>query len=173
MTATIQMKVCVGSAAVNEYPLSGAAANWNLSFNNTYDDLSTNYCDGTNRIPIPSSGTQYSFERWIRWVFTGTFTTITNVKAYISAWTPSCSEIDIKGGESATGVTAVRTASTIATTTKTSWDATGEAINITPAAGIDASGEKTDYLVVQLVVPSTAITGDIGTATLTLQYDET
>ena len=171
MTATAEMKICTGTDASTESPASGSASNWNLISEDLYDETGTYY--GIKRIVVPSTGTNYSHERWIRWAFTGTFTLITNVKVYISAWVFSNGNLDIKGGEAAAGVTPIDTVSTIATTAKTGWDTLGEAIDITPTSPIAASGDKTDYLVTQLSVPSTIITpGDIGTVTLTLQYDE-
>lgn len=171
MTATAEMKICTGTDAGTESPASGCATNWNLISADLYDETGTYY--GIKRIVVPSSGTNYSHERWIRWAFTGVFTLITNVKVYISDWTASSGTLDIKAGETTTGVTPIDTVSTIALTAKTGWDAVGEAIDITPTTPIAASGDKTDYLVTQLSVPSTIITpGDIGTVTLTLTYDE-
>ena len=102
-----------------------------------------------------------------------TFNAIENVKAYRSAGTLSDVALDLLAGETDTGVTPVNTASTVATTTLTSWDESSEAIDITPAAGISSDGDKTDYLVTQLKVPSTVTTaGDIGSQTITFSYDE-
>jgi hypothetical protein len=169
MGATSNLKVCTGTDAGTES--SGDADNWNLMSTDEYDSTGTEY--QTDKISVPSSGTNYSYERWLRLEFTGTFNLIENVKAWHSAGSLSDGNLDLLAGETDTGVTPVNTGSTIATTTLTGWDSEGEAIDITPTADIDTSGDETDYLVVQLEVPDTVTTpGDIGSQTITFSYDE-
>jgi len=169
MVATCNLKVCTGTNAATEN--AGDATNWNLMSTDAYD--STGILYQSNKISVPSSGTTYSYERWVRLEFTGTFNEIENVKTWHSSGTLSDVALDLLAGETNTGVTPITTESSVATTTLTGWDSEGEAIDITPAAGIDESGDKTDYLVVQLKVPYTVVTpGDIGTQTLTFSYDE-
>jgi hypothetical protein len=169
MAATCNLKVCTGTDAGTES--AGDASNWNLMSTDAYDSTGSDY--QTNKISVPSSGTNYSYERWLRLEFTGTFNLIDNVKAWHSAGTLSDGNLDLLAGETDTGVTPVNTGSTIATTTLTSWDSEGEAIDITPTADIDTSGDETDYLVLQLEVPDTVTTpGDIGSQTITFSYDE-
>lgn len=169
MAATCNLKICTGTDAGTES--AGDASNWNLMSTDAYDSSGTDY--QTNKISVPSSGTNYSYERWMRLEFTGTFNLIENVKAWHSAGTLSDASLDLLAGETDTGVTPVNTVSSVATTTLSGWDAEGEAIDITPASDIDVSGDETDYLVIQLEVPSTVSTpGDIGSQTITFSYDE-
>jgi hypothetical protein len=132
-------------------------------------DTGTDY--QTNKLQAPGSGTNYSYERWLRFVFTGTFNLIDNIKCWKSAGTLSDVNLTIKAGETTTGATPVDTASSIATSTLPTTE--GAAIDITPTNPIDTSGEKTDYLVLQLNIPSTVTTpGDISSQTLSIRYDE-
>jgi len=164
MTATITMKVCTGSNAGTET----TGTNWNLMSTDAYDATGTSY--QTNNIQIPAAGTNYSYERVLRWEFTSTFTEITNVKVWASTLSlpTNCSMF---GGETDTGATPTDSDSSIATTSMPT--SVGSAFDITPSGGITSSGDKTDYLYVQLDVPSTVTTtGDSSTQTLTVQYDE-
>ena len=168
MAATVELKVYTGTNAGTESP-AGDATNWNLQSVDAYDSTGTDY--QTNKITVPSAGTNYSYERWTRLKYTGTFNSITNVKVWKSAGTLSDVNLDLNAGETTTGVTPVDSASSVATAEVPTSE--GTAIDITPAGGISSSGDFTDYLVLQLEVPSTVTTpGDIGTQTLTFQYDE-
>jgi hypothetical protein len=163
------MKVCTGTNAATEN--AGDAVNWNLMSVDAYDSTGVMY--QANKISVPSTGTSYSYERWLRLEFTGTFNEIENVKVWRSAGTLSDVNLDLLAGETNTGVTPVNSASSVATITKDNWDSEVEAIDITPTAGITTTGDKTDYVVIQLKVPSAVVTpGDIGTQTLTFSYDE-
>jgi len=172
MAATVELKIYTGTDAANENPASGDASNWNLMNTDSYDSTGTDYQLAANRIPVPSSGTNYSYERWMRLKFSGTFNEITNIKFYHSAGTLSDANLDLLAGATTTAATPTNAASTIATTTLSSWDSEDEAIDITPSGGITTTGYS-NYAVVQLKVPSTVTTpGDIGTQTITFMYDE-
>jgi hypothetical protein len=169
MAATCNLKICTGTDAGTEN--AGDATNWNLMSTDEYDSTGTTY--QTAKISVPSAGTTYSYERWMRLEFTGTFNLIENVKAWHSSGTLSDAALGLYAGETDTGATPVNTESSIATTALSGWDSEGEAIDITPSVAIETSGDKTDYLVSQLRVPYTVVTpGDIGTQTLTFSYDE-
>ena len=171
MAATCEVKLYTSTDAGTENPATGDANNMNLLNDDSYDTDGTTY--KSKPITVPTTGTNYSYERWVRLKFTGTFNNIENTKVYKSSGSLSDANLDIKGGETATGVTPVNTASSVATAALTTWDAEGEAVDITPAAGISNDGDKTDYWVMQLVVPDTVTTpGDIGSIELTFSYDE-
>jgi len=171
MAATVELKIYTGTNAGTENPSSGDATNWNLMSVDQYDSTGTDYQDYP--IQVPSSGTNYSYERWMRLRFSGTFNKIENIKAWHSAGTLSDANLDLKAGVTDTGVTPTNSESSIATTTLASWDSESEALDLTPSGGITSSPGYSKYLVVQLVVPSTVTTpGDIGTQTITFQYDE-
>lgn len=168
MAAGTNLKIYTGTDAGTEQP-TGDASNWNLMAIDDYDDTGSLYAD--NPITVPDSGTNYSFERWMKVEFTGTFNLIENVKVWKSSGTFSDSNLALYAGTTATGTTPTNSDSTIATTSMPTSE--GGAIDITPSTAIDTDGDKTDFFVVQLDVPDTVTTpGDIGTQTLTFQYDE-
>ena len=168
MAATCQLKIYTGASAATETPAADAA-NWNMMLSDAYNANSTMY--QTYPITVDTNATAYSFERWMKLKFTGTFNKIENVKAYKSAGSLSDAALAINAGETATGATPTASASTKATAAIPT--ASGSAIDITPVAGISSSGDKTDFLVAQLSVPTTVTTpGDIGSQTLTFTYDE-
>lgn len=168
MAATVELKTYSGTNAATEDPV-GDSTNWNLQSVDAYDSTGTDY--QTNKITVPAAGSTYSYERWLRLEFTGTFNAITNVLYWKSAGSFSDAALIITAGEATAGVTPVITNSTIATAAIPTVE--GSAIDITPAGGISNSGDFTDYAVIQLEVPSTVVTpGDIGSQTITFQYDE-
>lgn len=167
MAAGHNLKICTGTNAGTES--TGDASNWNLMSIDAYDSTGTDY--QSNPITVPSSGDNYSYEKALRVEFTGTFNAINNVLVWKSSGTLSDAALVLNAGKTATGTTPINTVSTIATAT-IPIDS-GTAIDITPSAGIANDGDETDYLYVQLDVPNTVTTpGDIGTQTLTIQYDE-
>lgn len=168
MAATVRWKVYTGTSASTENPdvAPGTNAVLNLLSSDTYSATYQSY-----PVVIPSSGTNYSFERWFRIHFSGAFTSITNIKVYRSAGVKSDGGVGIYAGATATAATPVQYISSIALaelpTTLTS------AVDITPASGSITSAGYTKYLVMQARVPSSVTAeGDFGTHTLTLSYDE-
>lgn len=174
MTATFEWHIITTSLETVNPAIGGSATNWNLMSTDAYDSSTTDYQNNVNKLKVSDSGTNYSYERWIRGYFRGSATAITNVKIYRSAGTLSDSNLVLNGGETDTFATPVKTASSIATTASTSWDTLAEAFDITPAAGITSLPAWSDYFVIQMAIPDTVNTlGEMGTITLTLQYDET
>lgn len=166
MVATIVWKQCTSTDAGTETTTTNKYAH--LISSDIADD-GTGY--ESNVVLAPLTGTNYSYERWMRFVFSGTFNLITNIKVYKSSGTLSDGNLVLNAGETDTGVTPINTSSSIATSAIPT--VVGSAIDITPSNAIDVSGEKTDYFVMQLVVPSTVTTpGDISSQGLTVQYDE-
>ena len=176
MTETVELKIYTGVGAATESPV-GDATNWNLMFTDAYDSTQNAYRSSANRVPVPSTGNAYSYERWMRLKFTGAFTTVSNIKVYRYAGAGSTANglsdanLDLTAGATAVAATPVITASAVATITVLSWDSAGEAINITPVGNISPGG-FTKYFVVQLKVPLTVATpGDIGAQTIEFSYD--
>lgn len=166
MVSTIVWKQCTGTNASTETTTSNKYAHL---LNSDAADDGNGY--ESNQIYSPLTGTNYSYERWMRFIFTGTFNLIENIKVYKSSGTLSDGNLVLNAGETATGVTPVNTSSSIATSAIPT--VIGSAIDITPTNPIDTDGEKTDYFVIQLVVPSTVTTpGDVSSQGLTVQYDE-
>ena len=168
MVATFEWKVWTGSAAGTENPGSGSATHLNFHNDDTYG-TSTDY--QTKQIVVPASGTSYSYERWLSGRWSGTFNLIDNILYWKSAGTLSDVNLAINAGEAAAGVTPVVIASTIATSAVPTTE--GTAIDVTPSTPITSSPGYSDFVVMQLNVPSTVTTpGDIGVQTFTMQYDE-
>ena len=165
MAATFEWKVYTGTNAATESP-TGSATNLNLMNNDSYDSTGTDY--QTYPITVPSSFSAYSYERWIRAKFSGTFNQIDNMKFWKSDGTLSDANLSINAGVTTSGVTPVVTASSIATAAIPTVE--GSALNPT---NILTSAGYSKYVVMQLVVPSTVTTpGDIGSQTVTFKYDE-
>lgn len=170
MAATHEWKIQCGTSPGTEYPTTGSAGNCNYMSTDAYDSTGTDY--QSNPIPVPESGTSYSYERWVRAKFSGTFNKIDNMKIWHDAGSLSDTHLDLCAGVGATYATPVNTDSSVATTTLTGWDSEAEALDITPTDGLTSPGYS-KYLVQQLDVPSTVTTpGDIGSQTIKMKYDE-
>jgi hypothetical protein len=170
MNVTCNLRIATGTDAGTLTASGSDADNLNLLNDDSVDTDGNAY--KSKPIAVLSSGTAYSYERWAKLEFKGTFNAITAVKFYKSAGTLSDSGLDVMAGTTATGATPVNTASSVATTTLTSWDAVGEAIDITPSGGITSDGDMTDFMVFQLSAADTTTTpGDIGTLTVTFTYN--
>lgn len=168
MAATFEWKVYTGTNAGTENPATGSASHLNFHNDDTYG-TQTDY--EHKQIVVPSSGTAYSYERWLRGRWSGTFNQIQNILFWKSGGTYSDSNLSINAGVTDTGVTPVGTASSIATSAVPETE--GTALDITPSGDITSSPGYSKYVVLQLVVPSSVVTpGDIGVQTFTIQYDE-
>lgn len=125
---------------------------------------STNYTNYP--ITVPPSGSNYSYERFVRGKWTGTFNNIQNVKFWKSAGTPGTGWT-LNAGATTTYVSPVNTSSGIASS----------AIPTSQGAGLTLTfdGTYSAFAVVQAVVASTAGPGDCISspgATFSLSYDE-
>lgn len=135
--------------------------------------LSTNTASGSDTttntaaapITIPAASNAYSYERYIRGHWTGTFTSISSVTFWKKSGTLGTGvTINAASKGNQTYATPVNTASSIATA----------AIPTTQGAGLTPaySTAFSDYVVLQLVVASTASSGNIGTITYTFGWNE-
>jgi hypothetical protein len=166
MAATADLKAYTGTGAATET----AAGNWNLMSIDSYDTSGVQY--RSERVQTPTTGSAYSYERWLRLKFSGSFTSISDLKVYHSAGTLSDANFDLLAGTTTSAATPITTASAVATTTLTGWDSVGEAINISVGGAIIAPGYS-NYLVIQFKVTSSATTsGDIGNHTLYFMWTE-
>lgn len=127
--------------------------------------------DTSNPMVKPGAGTDYSFEKWIRLnVSGGTYTEITNIKAYMDG-----------SSGLGTGVTlyakAVASYATPAEATGTAGYAdaftytSGSPLSL-GAGPYTSTGEKGDHLVMMLAVDTTASGGITSSETLTVGWDE-
>jgi len=174
---------------------SGGANPVNLRFKTADDgDIDTN-----NPIPIPTSGSNYSFWKHVYLKCTGgTFTQINNVKFYtggsgfgtgitthVGNSTPTKNSSSSSGYKVATGTVGttglemvenhggVSSGKTDAFTFVNTNQSTMKSVPISETGSkIVSSGQTTNYLVFQMQVGTTATAGDKPNLTWTFQYDE-
>ena len=162
MAATVQILEKNGAGGTGTDKTSG-----NIRFKNA--DNST--VDTSNPMVKPGAGVDYSFEKWIRFnVSGGTYTEITNVKAYMDG-----------GNGLGTGVTLYAKAVTSYVTPAEASSVSGYTDAFTYTSGspltlgagpFTSTGEKADHLVMMLTVGTTASGGITPSETLTLAWDE-
>ena len=162
MTATVQIIEKNGAGGTPTDKTSGT-----VRFKNA-DDATV---DTSNPMVKPVSGTDYSFEKWLRLNVTGgTYTEITNIVAYSDG-----------GNGLGTGIAAYAKAVASYATPAEATATTGYAGLFTYTSGsplalgagpYTSTGEKGDHLVLMLTVDDTASGGITPTETLTLAWDE-
>lgn len=130
--------------------------------------------DSANPVVRPAAGTQQSYEKWMHLRASGTFTSISNPKIYLT------------GAAIASGVTVyVRTiqtntfsapavpANNASGTDATSYTASApKAINSVAAGPWTSAGDVGDFVVLWGSVASTAAAGSMGSWTYVLAWDE-
>lgn len=172
MAATATMKVYTGTNAATVSPdaVPGTnAATFNFLSIDAYD-AGTTY--QSNPIYVPLSGTQYSYERWIRIYFSGAFATVNNIKIYKSSGVFSDAALSINAGVTAVASTPIMTPSAIAVVPIPTTSA--GALDATPAGAPLVAPGYSKYIVLQLAVPSSVVTpNEMGTITYTIMWDET
>lgn len=127
--------------------------------------------DLNNPMVKPPSGSDFSFEKWLRMNVTGgTYSQITNVKAYSDGSNGLGTGVLLW----AKAVTAYSTpAEATATTGYTNFFTYTSGSSLTLGAGpYTGTGEKADHLVMMMEVQSTASGGLTPSETLTLAWDE-
>lgn len=127
--------------------------------------------DTANPMVKPGAGVDYSFEKWLRLNVTGgTYTEITNIKAYMDG-----------ANGLGTGITLYAKAVTAYSTPAEATATTGYTDAFTYTSGSPLSlgagpytstGEKGDHLVMMLTVGTTASGGITPSETLTIGWDE-
>ncbi len=162
MAATVQLIEKNGAGGTGTDKTSG-----NIRFKNADDST----VDLNNPMVVPTSGTDYSFEKWLRMNVTGgTYTQITNVKAY----SDGANGLGTGVGLYAKAVTSYATpAEATATTGYTDFFSytSGSALSL-GAGPFTGTGEKGDHLVMIMTVASTASNGVTPSETVTLAWDE-
>lgn len=162
MAATVQIVEKNGAPGTQTDKTSGT-----IRFKNA--DNST--VDTGNPMVKPGAGVDYSFEKWLRLNVTGgTYTEITNVKAYMDG-----------ANGLGTGITLYAKAVASYATPAEATAITGYADAFTYTSGAPLSlgagpfsgtGEKGDHLVMMLTVGTTASGGITPSETLTVGWDE-
>jgi hypothetical protein len=162
MAATVQIVEKNGAGGTTTDKTSGT-----IRFKNA--DNST--VDLNNPMVRPASGTDYSFEKWLRLNVTGgTYSQITNIGAY----SDGANGLGTGIGLFAKAVASYATpAEATATTGYTSFFTyvTGSRLSL-GAGPFTSTGEKGDHLVMIATVDNTATGGLTPTETLTIGWDE-
>ena len=162
MAATVQIVEKNGAGGTQTDKTSGT-----IRFKNA--DNST--VDTSNPMVKPGAGTDYSFEKWLRFnVSGGTYTEISNIKAY----SDGANGLGTGIGLYAKAVTAYSTpAEATATAGYTSFFTYTSGSALTLGAGpYTSTGEKGDHLVMIMTVDNTATGGMTPTETLSVSWDE-
>lgn len=162
MAATVTIVEKNGAGATATDKTSGT-----VRFKNA-DDATVNTA---NPMVVPPSGTDYSFEKWLRLKVTGgTYTDISNIRAYMDGATGFGTGI----GLYAKAVTAYATPAEATATT-----GYADAFGYTSGSPLDlagdgstGTGEKGDHLVMMMTVASTASGGMLTAETLSIAWDE-
>ena len=154
MTATFDFAETNGAGATVTNSIS------NVNFGNI---------DTPNITPAsnPVTAGNNSFEKWIRGHFSGSYSSVSNLKFYKSAGAYVTGE-DIKAAVNASYATPVATTSTVATVTIPVSLGTA-LVPTAPGASPSYSG----YMTLQLNTTVSTPPGNVNTKTFTLQYDET
>ena len=161
MAATITIMGCTGENAATEATITGLMMRSNDSVAVTK----------ANPITIPASTSVYSYEKWLRFKDTvAPANQCTNFKYWGPNTVPGTGLI-LNAGTTDTGATPITTVSSVATTQQdTNYYDTSHQLSI--GGTLTAQNQETDYLVLQLVVASTAGPGDIVQQTHNFSYDE-
>jgi len=168
MTATIVMAKCTGTNASTTATVTSIALK-------AVDDATgapTEGNDASNHpVSIPSSGTSYSYETWLRWYCTGApDNQCTNFKFWSTGSLDTGLDITANSDAVSAGVTPVNTESSAGT--RASWADYGSGSKISVSGTLTGTGQSTDFIVLQLEVLNTATQGDMSTETAYYSYDE-
>lgn len=119
----------------------------------------------------PTSGSDWSFEKWLRLLVTGgSYTQITNIRAYLDGSNGLGTGVNLWGKASSSYATPVKpSAATGFVDAFTYTSSSPLALGAGPYTG---TGEKGDHLVMAMEVNSTASIGLTPTETLTILWDE-
>lgn len=161
-------------------------------------DDNPNQIDDTYPVPLPVAGTKYSY--WVHLflkVTGGVFTQVNNIKFFtaggslygdagvdlmVGTETPEKNSGSTAGydeavgteGDSGTEMTSGHSGITATTNANLAITSAPKDVSISEAGGaIDAAGETSDYVVLQINVGTSAVRGLKSAATLTFRYDET
>ena len=162
MVATVQIVEKNGTAGTNTQKDSGT-----VRFRNS--DSAT--VDANNPLVIPTAGTEYSYEKWLRLKVTvAPDNNISNLKAYTdgaNGWTG----VGLHAKAVATYATPALATATAGYTNAFTYTS-GAALNLGTAA-VTGTGEKGSHCVMIMTVGTTATQGTLTAETLTFSYDET
>jgi hypothetical protein len=138
----------------------------NLNFGST---LAANLAPST----YPITAGTYSYEKWVKADFSGTFTRIDNIKFWKSAGAYVTGETINFTGEAETYAAPTTTASTYATGAVPTTEPGSANVSIggSLSGSLTAAGDS-DFIILQTSVTTAASAGAVNQKTFTLQYDE-
>lgn len=127
--------------------------------------------DTSNPMVKPGAGTDYSFEKWLRLNVTGgTYTEITNIKAYMDGASGLGTGVTLYAKAVASYATPAEATGTAGYTDAFTYTS-GSPLTL-GAGPYTSTGEKGDHLVMMLAVGTTASGGITSSEVLTFSYDE-
>jgi hypothetical protein len=165
MASTFAMNETYGTSGA---PTSVDTTALNLLGANVASGSDTTTAPAANPIALPASGTNYSYERWCRAHFTGSFTSITNIGFFKYAGSLGTGVGINEGTTAGAFATPVNTASSVATAGIPT--SAGSATTVGPAS-ITTAGYS-QYVVLQMTVASTASSGVVATQTYRFTWQE-
>ena len=128
--------------------------------------------DANNPMVIPTSGVDYSYEKWLRLkVTTAPSTNITNLKFYTDGTSGFGTGVTTYAKAVATYATPAEATATAGYTNAFSYTS-GSALSLGTSA-YTGTGEKGSHCVLMMTVGSTASPGALTAETITFSYDET
>ena len=167
MAATIVLMKCTGSSAATENDVTSIGIRLT-----SVDDHST--APASAPVTIPTSGTAYSYETWLRFKCTAApDNQCTNFKVWSlgNAIQSGAAKITINSDAVSAGVTPVNTVSSAGTRTDFVLRTSGTKIAV--AGTLTSANDETDYVVLQLNVYSSATQGNVTqTSEFNFSYDE-
>lgn len=127
--------------------------------------------DTANPMVKPGAGTDYSFEKWLRLNVTGgTYTEITNIKAYMDGTNGLGTGVTLYAKAVASYATPAEATGTAGYTDAFTYTS-GSPLSL-GAGPYSSTGEKGDHLVMMLAVGTSASGGITSSETLTFGWDE-
>ncbi len=127
--------------------------------------------DTANPMVKPGAGTDYSFEKWLRLNVTGgTYTEITNIKAYMDGANGLGTGVTLYAKAVASYATPAEATGTAGYTDAFTYTS-GSPLSL-GAGPYSSTGEKGDHLVMMLAVGTSASGGITSSETLTFGWDE-
>ena len=127
--------------------------------------------DTANPMVKPGAGTDYSFEKWLRLNVTGgTYTEITNIKAYMDGANGLGTGVTLYAKAVASYATPAEATGTAGYTDAFTYTS-GAPLSL-GAGPYTSTGEKGDHLVMMLAVGTSASGGITSSETLTFGWDE-
>jgi hypothetical protein len=173
--ATFKLTKCTGTAAGGVLPTETDTSRTPMFLSSDiHSTVTTDY-----PIAIPATGTTYSYECWLRLECT---VAPDNYCQTFKVFGPSAqpdspnNKLKIYIGTTGTATTPTASSSSVATTQQnTNYYSSGTALAVSVIPGdakIDAIGEKTNYIVLQLQLAVGAARGNMGLQPFYIQYDE-